>query len=292
MKWSERGSRSENSKWLYLLHTPPPPSSDLEYATMCMDNLREMANMHKSAIILAGGDFNLPDIQWNNMSIAGNQNPSAVNETYLHTFQDLGLEQLVEFPTWYNPDNTLDLTLTNRPVLVQRCVAIPGLSDHATTKLRPAIAKPPKRKILLWKRADMITLRHKIDDLARELITTHITATPIQVLWDTFASGIQNIMKDQIPSKWSSSCYAKSWANVTIKSLSRRHKKALKKYRHTQRTKDLARMKKLRKVQCAECRKAYHQYLMGIIDPNACKSKHLYSYLKSLKKDSSTVGPL
>ena len=141
-----------------------------------MDNLRDMANMHKSAIILAGGDFNIPDIQWNDMSIADNQNPSAVNEKYLHTFQDLGLEQLVDFPNRYNPDNTLDRALTNRSSLVQRCVAIPGLSDHAavliTTKLRPAKSKPPKRKILLWKRADMIALRHKIDDLAREFTTT------------------------------------------------------------------------------------------------------------------------
>ena len=230
------------------------------------------------------------------MSIAGNQNPSAVNETYLHTFQDLGLEQLVDFPTRYNPDNTLDLALTNRPSLVQRCVAIPGLSDHAavliTTKLRPAKSKPPKRKILLWKRADMIALRHKIDDLAREFTTTHTTATPIQVLWDTFASAIQSIMKDQIPSKWSSSCYTKPWANATIKRLSRRQKKALKKYRQTKRPKDLARMKKLQKAQRAECRRAYHQYLMGILDPDAGKSKRLYSYVKSLKKDSSTVGPL
>ena len=138
---------------------PPPPSLDLEYATLCMDNLRELANtnMHKSAIILAGGDFNLPDIQWNDMSIA-----EAVNKTYLHTFQDLGLEQLVDCPTRYNPNNTLDLILTNRPSLVQHYVAIPGLSDHAvvliTTKLRPAKSKTPKRKILLWKRADMIAI--------------------------------------------------------------------------------------------------------------------------------------
>ena len=49
-------------------------------------------------------------------------------------------------------------------------------------------------------------------------------------------------------------------------------------------------MKKLQKVQRAECRKAYHQYL--ILDPDAGKSKRLYLYVKSLKKDSSTVGPL
>ena len=92
-------------------------------------------------------------------------------------------------------------------------------------------------------------------------------------------------MKDQIPSKWSSSCYTKPWANATIKRLSRRQKKALKKYRQTKRPKDLARMKKLQKAQRAECRRAYHQYLMGILDPDAGKSKRLYSYVKSLKKD-------
>ena len=131
-----------------------------------------------------------------------------------------------------------------------------------------------------------------VDDLAREFTTTHTTATPIQVLWDTFASAIQNIIKDQIPSSWSSSCYTKPWANPTIKRLSRRQKKALKKYRQTKRPKDLAHMNKLQKAQCAECRRACHQYLMGILDLDAGKSKRLYSYVKSLKKDSSTVGPL
>ena len=51
-------------------------------------------------------------------------------------------------------------------------------------------------------------------------------------------------------------------------------------------------MKKLQKAQRAECRRAYHQYLMGFLDPDAGKSKRLYSYVKSLKKDSRTVGPL
>ena len=152
-----------------------------------------------------------------------------------------------------------------------------------------------KRKILLWKRADMIALQHKIDDLAREFTTTHTTATPISRYYGTHSpqpSMIQNIMKDQIPSKWSSSCYTKPWANATIERLSRRQKKALKKYCQTKRPKDLARMKKLQKAQRAEYRRAYHQYLMGILDPDAGKSKRLYSYVKSLKKDSSTVGPL
>ena len=53
------------------------------------------------------------------------------------------------------------------------------------------------------------------------------------------------------------------------------------------------RLKKLQKAQRSECRKAYHLYLMGILDPDSGnKSKRLYSYVKSLKKDSCSVGPL
>ena len=274
-----------------------PPNSDLEYATLNMDNLRELSIQNKSAIILAGGDFNLPDIQWSDMSIAGNQNLSAVNEMYLSTIQDLGLDQLVDFPTRYNPDNTLDLALTNRPSLVQRCVAIPGLSDHAavlvTTKLRPAKIKPTKRKILLWKRADMIAIRNRIDELAHDFTSTYTPDTPIQELWEAFSSSMKLTIKDHIPSKWTSSTHTKPWANTIIKRLSRRQKKALKKYRQTKCPRDLNRLKRLQKAQRTECRKAYHTYLMGILDTdNGKKSNRLYSYVKSLKKDTCTVGPL
>ena len=57
--------------------------------------------------------------------------------------------------------------------------------------------------------------------------------------------------------------------------------------------KDLVRMKKLQKAQKQECRRAYHTYMMAIIDPTSgMNSKKLYSYIKSLRKDSTGVGPL
>ena len=52
-------------------------------------------------------------------------------------------------------------------------------------------------------------------------------------------------------------------------------------------------MKKLQKAQKQECRRAYHTYMMAIIDPTSgMNSKKLYSYIKSLRKDSTGVGPL
>ena len=104
---------------------------------------------------------------------------------------------------------------------------------------------------------------------------------------------MKRLMKHHIPSKWTSSIYTKPWANTMIKRLSKRQKKALKKHCLRKHPKDLARLKKLQKAQCSECRKVYHLYLMGILDPDSGnKSRQLYSYVKSLKKDSCSVDPL
>ena len=57
-----------------------------------------------------------------------------------------------------NSNNTLDIVVTNRPSLVNRCECEPGLSDHDIVFLDANIqadrVKPARRKIHLWKRAD------------------------------------------------------------------------------------------------------------------------------------------
>ena len=85
---------------------------------MVTSNLLWTQQQHQDAVYLVGGDFNLPDINWEDQSISGHQNLVAINNGYLNCFQDLGLEQIVNFPTRYNPDRTLDLLLTNRPSLI------------------------------------------------------------------------------------------------------------------------------------------------------------------------------
>ena len=100
--------------------------------------------------------------------MTGNQNPLAVNNIFLQTFDDLGLEQVVDFPTRFDPDNTLDLLLTNRPSLIQRCETIPGVADHAAvlaiTRIQTGPRKPIRRKIHLWKRADIEAIRKRVRD--------------------------------------------------------------------------------------------------------------------------------
>ncbi|KAK2159937.1 hypothetical protein LSH36_143g04024, partial [Paralvinella palmiformis] len=66
-----------------------PPSSDLSYANSLTNSIRSLTQPNPSSIVSTGGDFNLPDIQWEDSN--GHSNTKSINETFLTTFQDLSL---------------------------------------------------------------------------------------------------------------------------------------------------------------------------------------------------------
>ena len=77
-----------------------------------------------------GGDANLPEIDLKSDTINGNRYSTTINQLYTDTINDIGCEQMVDFPT--RIDNTLDIFCINRPSLVDRCIPLPGLSNHDT----------------------------------------------------------------------------------------------------------------------------------------------------------------
>ena len=273
------------------------PSSTQEYSKSITDTLCDLHQQHKDAIFLLGGDFNLPDINWADTSVNGYQNTLAINNAFLRTFDDLNLEQMVEFPTRHNPDSTLDLFLTNRPTLIQRCDPIPGLADHAavlvTTKLQPGPRKPIRRQIHLWKKADMEEIRKHLQDYSTTFHSKYTTDTPVQDLWNDFANELKWIMDKLVPNKMSTTRYNQVWVNTQIKRLSRRKIKAYNKYKRTKKDKDWHRRVRLEKEMKRETRSAYNEYMTGILDPElGGNMKRLYGFIKSQKNDSNGVGPL
>ena len=93
-------------------------------------------------------------------SITGSKHyPRRVSKTYLDVASDLGLEQMVDFPT--RGDNTLDLIFTSHPSYQERCKPLPPISaksDHDIVLFdsahQPVRARPKRRTIYLWKKAD------------------------------------------------------------------------------------------------------------------------------------------
>ena len=76
--------------------------------------------------IISGGDFNLPDIDWNTNSVRDPSNKKAVHDMFLEILADHSLSQLVTDLTREN--SILDLFLTNKPGLSKSTHVIPGLS--------------------------------------------------------------------------------------------------------------------------------------------------------------------
>ena len=192
-----------------------------------------------------------------------------MNRGFLETFEDIGLTQIVDFPTHSNPDHTLDLLLTNIPSLIQRCEPLPGVADHdavlAITKLASPLHKPIRRRIHLWKKANMEIVRNRITTFSTSFHEQYSSETPVQEMWSAFPSEIQNIMTDLVPSKWSTTRYNQPWVTTAIKRLARRKKKAYKKFRASRNNKDKTRFDRLKQEMQRVTRQAFKGEPQGIL---------------------------
>jgi len=280
---------------LLVISAYRPPSANHEAMTIMSNAIRDIALAFPKATLWLVGDFNLPDIDWNTVTIKGHQNTKAINENFINMTNDLGLEQIVDFNT--RGQNILDLFLTNRPTLVQRCEPLPGVSDHDSiltiadtkAKRRPRV----RREILLWDKGNLDGLRQDLASFSSKLTANATTDTPVQDIWHMTQQAISDSLKKHVPSKTTSQRFNQPWINTETKRLCRRKKKALKKAHKSNNPNDWAKYRKLKRASQLQCRKTHDQYISGILsdDPKG-NPKKLYSYIKSKRNDSSGVSPL
>jgi hypothetical protein len=151
----------------------------------------DLARLKNNVPFWLTGDFNLPDITWPSNATNGNQNPFGVNNAFLGSFIDSGLQQMVDFPT--RNTTTLDLFLTNRPSLINRLKPMPGISDHEAifvdSDVQVKLQRPVKRKIYLWTKADLLGLRNSMDTFSKELTTEFSSHHLVENLWTSFKTG-------------------------------------------------------------------------------------------------------
>lgn len=138
-----------NNKSLIVGSIYRPPTSDLAYMEELQQQVDKLNKKYKGAVFWIGGNINLPDIQWTTHTVDNHYYPTSVNMKFLDLIHDNHVEQKVSFPT--RKDHVLDLFLTNRPLLVNRCEPIPGISDHDIVyiDITAKINKPTQRKIYL-----------------------------------------------------------------------------------------------------------------------------------------------
>ena len=87
----------------------------------------KMENNPNSTIVL-GGDFNMPDIDWDSNTVKQQSTRKTLHTKLLDTVSDHTLYQLQTTPT--RGENLLDLYITNKPRLTRSTCVIPGISVH------------------------------------------------------------------------------------------------------------------------------------------------------------------
>ena len=126
----ENSEHFSNSVWIKIAHNQGKktvigviyrsPNSTRENNDRLINCIKEIA--HRELILM--GDFNYPDIDWENIS-AGHE-----GSLFFNTVMDYFLYQHVRFPT--REENILDLVLTSDLNMVNsiECVGKLGTSDH------------------------------------------------------------------------------------------------------------------------------------------------------------------
>ena len=198
--------------------------------------------------------------------------------------------------------NILDLFFSNNQSLVNRVDIIPGISDHEVvyveSSLRPSRAITPPRKVFCYNKADFESLKRELRHVKEEFASLEPTSTT-QALWDKFHKTITDLMQKYIPTKiLNRKKIRKLWINRKVKSQIRRRDKLFRRMRKTKNDSDIRKYKECKKAVQKHERQAYWTYINGIIeaeDPEVDrppKQKRFWNYIKSLRKDSTSVSPL
>ena len=149
-------------------------------------------------------------------------------------------------------ENILDLFFCNNLTLVNRVETIPGIFDHecvyVESSLRPSKTVTPPRKVHLYHKADLESLKGELRRVKEEFISMEPTSTT-QELWVKFCSTVSDLMIKYIPSKMlKGNKVKKPWINRTVRSLIRRRNKLFRKMKKKQRKRVTYRIIKIARV--------------------------------------------
>ena len=267
-----------------------------EYLARAKDEFTDLKKKYKNAIYIIGGDYNHPDIDWKRSTVTNKFYPHRVSQTYLDIAQELGLEEMVDFPT--RQENTLDLVLTSHPGFKIRCkplLPVGPKSDHDIvlfdTSHQPYRPGPPRRKIYLWKKADLDGFRSSISSSSKTFLPTEFE--DIDNMWAAFKTTITSAIDRHVPTKMTSTRRTHPLVNTNLRRLMRRKQRAHRKAKRPRQVRDWERYKRLQAEVQRSTRSAHRGNMEDVVSKNLKEnSKRFRSFIKSKRQEASGVSAL
>ena len=154
-----------------------------------------------------------------------------VQSPLLEIVQDHCLSQIVNFHT--REDKTLDLLLTNSPSPMNQVKGMPpiGKADHDIVYIAYDIkakrTQQAPRKIYLYKRADMDSLRHHLTCFKDSFLSSDHSHLSVNDMWVSFMSEVLAAIERFIPSKMTKTKYSLQGIDNSIKRLIKKTRQTL-----------------------------------------------------------------
>ena len=207
--------------------------------------------------------------------------------------QELGLEQVVDFPT--RQENTLDLVFTSHPGFKVRCKPLPPIapkSDHDIvlfdTSHQPYRPRPTRRKIFLWNKTDIDGLRSNISSSSQTFLSTDYA--DIDSMWSAFKTTVTSAVDQHVPTKMTSTRHTHPWVDITLRKLMRKKQRAHRSAKRARQARDWNRYKKLQAEAQRSTRKAHKGYMEDIVSQDLKEnSKRFWSFIKSKRQGAAGV---
>ena len=140
------------------------------------------------------------------------------------------------------------------------------------------------------KRTNKCSMSEDLREFTEEFTHANTTETEANTLWTTFKQKCIESVNKYVPSKYTSTRFNQHWCNRDVRRLTRRKRRTYMKAHTSKNPSDWMRYKQVQKDAQNTCRSAHNNYTRNMVSEPGSKNKKLYSYVKSMKCDSSGVA--
>ena len=236
----------------------------------------------KNSILI--GDFNLPEVLWDQASATGR------TRELREALEEKHMTQLIDFPTQVR-GNILDLVITDIPERFTELFASGhlGASDHVSITAKVAVGKPvnkSKKTILNWRRADFTGMREELSCVSWEEIFRH---QKTEDMWAAFKSRLHAAVNKYVPVKPASPLGRPPWISREITAALRRKRRLWRHARTSGQQEEYTAADKEVKKLIRKSKRAYEKKLAA---GGQNQKRQFFAYVKKKTKSQATVGPL
>jgi hypothetical protein len=245
---------------------------------------------NKDPIIVIGGDFNLPGINWDDYVHMPSTPYPLSSQKFLDMLAEFSLEQLNKLPTRGN--SILELLITNRPESVLSITTDTGIGDHgklvvSNFSFLPKVTQSLKRPVLQYNKADWHGFKNYVIENLAQNVTTNSFIT-VDDKWEHFRNTLAKGLDIFIPKKLVGASNEPLWYTTEIRRIIRQQRTLRNKLRNGANTKAKAKFKKLRSELKKLLSKTHNDFKHTTLGTSLKSNpKFFWKYVKSLRKNSN-----